>query len=402
MSNRALNSFQEKCVVKIMAATDWSREAVIEHVEDAHIRMGITYADYTQYRFWTVPVEKQGIKYKLILNERMERRVNFARGTAKYVAKVMAKTGWSFEYAEAQILDAQKRTECNFKEYYVYRMYEMTHEEQARVFVSRVAKKIKKYNVNNEWFRTIIYDKTKTNEYFSEFLTRPWCVNNRIEKDNFVRLFKDSTRIIYKPAKGLQGKSVMAFAVDPSNIDSVYEQVASLPVGVVEEYVVQHPKMSAMCPSSVNTIRVCTISSYSKPVSKGGNYLEIPYATLRVGNGMAVVDNFHSGGMAAAIDLKTGKLVTNGANEEGETFEKHPVTGVTFKGFEIPFFAEAIDFVKEMCEKKRVEGYIGWDIAITEDGPVMIEVGSSPGAVLLTAPYIDEKCDTMHIMEKYL
>ena len=57
----------------------------------------------------------------------------------------------------------------------------------------------------------------------------------------------------------------------------------------------------------------------------------------------------------------------------GNTFKKHPLTETEFYNFKIPYWGE----VKEIAYKAQKAFYnlksIGWDFAITEDGPVLIE-----------------------------
>ena len=160
--------------------------------------------------------------------------------------------------------------------------------------------------------------------------------------------------------------------------------------------------MSSLNPSSVNTLRIVSISSKTEPVTPDGKFVDIAYVCLRIGGGDACVDNYHSGGMAVAVDLQTGCVVTDGVNEQGKIIAVHPKTGVTFRGFKVPYFKEALDMVIEACEKNQLGAYIGWDVAISENGPVLIEVNQRPGSMLLTAPWISEKRGMKAVMEKYL
>ena len=55
---------------------------------------------------------------------------------------------------------------------------------------------------------------------------------------------------------------------------------------------------------------------------------------------------------------------------------QHPDNGLVFEGFEIPFFKEAVEMAKDLHSKLYRIHSIGWDIAITPDGPVFIEGNS--------------------------
>ena len=60
-------------------------------------------------------------------------------------------------------------------------------------------------------------------------------------------------------------------------------------------------------------------------------------------------------------------------------FEYHPYTKVKIKGFKVPYFKEAIDLVIEASKKIPQIKYVGFDIAISDKGPVIIEGNECPG-----------------------
>ena len=316
--------------------------------------------------------------------------------------KVMGVTGWDYNTTKAAYHAARKRTGCTAKEFYLYRMYDMTDAEQDTVLVASIQHKLHtKYGVNGEFVK-LIRDKEKTNDFFAEYVRRPWCVNTKVSFQKFCQVFANTKRIIYKPLGGNRGFGVEAFDLNSDNMQEIYDRLATYPVGVVDQYVVQHPEMLGLCPSSVNTIRVVTFSSNTQPVTADGKYMDIAYTALRIGGGGSIVDNFHSGGMVSIIDLESGKLITDAADMECNVFTHHPATGVEIKGFQIPYYKEALAMVTEAVTKNKLEGYLGWDIAIAEDGPLLIEVNNRPGVVLLSTPYAAQKIGMKHVLAKYL
>lgn len=396
------NLKREKHIVAVMEKTGWDRATTVKAMKAAKNAVGISYGDYNRNDFYKVAVEDQEEKYQAILEKKERKKKHKAEKEEKAIAGIMKITGWEKEEAIAKVIEAQNRTGCTYKEYLIYRFFDLTEKEQDEVFVAKFSRKITaKYDVNKK-FEAMLYNKEETNEYFAEYLRRPWCVNTKISFEDFKEKFIDSKRIIYKPLAGNRGKGVEAFDVNEENIKEVYETLLPFPEGVVEQYVVQHPEVSKLSPSSVNTIRVVTVSSNTQQVTPDGKMMDIAYAALRIGGGKSIVDNFHSGGMVAAIDLETGELVTDAADMEGNVFEKHPATGTVIKGFKIPYFAEVLELVKDACVKNKVEGYLGWDIAVTENGPVLIEVNVVPGVVLLSMPYVAERKGMKYVMEKYV
>ena len=385
-------------VKEVMEAAKWSYEEEEKKLISAKKKHGILYKDYVRYKFYRIPEEQYAEKYQKILEQR---RVN-KENREMCINETVKATGWSREEAISHIDATRKRTGCKYIEYFLYKFYKLTEEEQDTYPLIVFTRKLSaKYNTNPK-FAQMLNDKSKTNEYFSEFVGRPWCINTKVTVEEFKEIFLNCKRIIYKPIEGIGGYGIQSFYIEGNNMEQIYKELTSLPAGVVEEYIVQHPALSALSPSAVNTMRIVTICSKTEPVTEDGRYMDIAYAGLRIGGGTGVVDNFHNGGMVAGIDLASGTLVTNAADRQGNVFETHPVTGVTIKGFEIPYFKEALELVTEACKKELVVGNLGWDIAITENGPTIIEVNIGPGARLLQVPYVAEGKGMKHVLEKYL
>lgn len=392
---------KNKNILLVVERTGWDYSYAENRIDEARKKTGIKSKDYVKYEFYNIPVELQEKEYKKIVKKKRNAKQKKAEKN-EIVQKVMAKTGWTQEVTIEKIEAARKKTGCAYKEYLLYKFYELEEGEQDKYFLIHDSVKLaQKYDVDKKMSK-ILCDKELTNEHFSKYLRRPWCVNTKITFSDFCDKFAESKRIIYKPLHGNRGKGVEAYDIDSKTIRQVYDELKTFPEGVVEEYVVQHSDMLALSPSSVNTVRIVTISSNEKPVTLDGKYIDIAYAALRIGGGDAIVDNFHSGGMVAAVDLQTGKLITDAADMEGNQYVKHPKTGVEIKGFQVPYFKEAMKLVESACLEKKINGYLGWDIAITENGPVLIEINLRPGVVLLSTPYIAEKKGMKYVMEKYL
>lgn len=396
---------REKRIQNVMMKTGWSHEYAEAQMKDAKKRLGISYKDYDNKNFFKIPEDMQEKEYESILAIRAESKVKARVKKERAIEGVMKETGWSLEETKKNIDEARERTGCTVGEYYQYGFHKLSPSEQDEVFVISYSKEIlARYNSKNKYFiKVVLCDKELTNEYFSEYVGRPWCVNTKVDFEGFCEIFKDTKRIIYKPIAGHRGEGITAFEISEGNIREVYDTLAVLPAGVVEAFIVQHPVLSELAPSSVNTLRIVTVSSNTECVTADGKHFDIAYAALKLGGGDGtIVDNFHSGGMVAGIDLNTGEIVTHGADMVNNVFVEHPFTKKKIKGTVVPFFKEALEMVTDACLKKKVEGYLGWDVAITETGPVLIELNDRPGVVLLSAPYSAEGIGMKHVMEKYM
>ncbi len=123
-----------------------------------------------------------------------------------------------------------------------------------------------------------------------------------------------------------------------------------------------------MNPFCLNTIRLITL------LTRDGE-VEFLAAMLRTSSDGTAVDNFSLGGIVVGVDIETGKLKERGFQKTTHAVElrRHPLTGVVFKGFEVPYWNE----VKETAAKAQKVfselKTIGWDLAVSPSGPVMIE-----------------------------
>lgn len=136
---------------------------------------------------------------------------------------------------------------------------------------------------------------------------------------------------------------------------------------LLQDWITQHPKVNELHPDSVNTIRLITFNNNGK--------VEVFCAALRIGTKGRSVDNWGAGGMVVGIDHETGKLKRTGWFKPGfgGRVDKHPDTGVVFEGFQLPYFKEGVRMVCELHGYLYGIHSVGWDIAITPNGPIFIE-----------------------------
>jgi len=146
---------------------------------------------------------------------------------------------------------------------------------------------------------------------------------------------------------------------------------------LLQERIIQHESMSEIFPYSVNTIRLITFYNNGDPL--------LIFGYLRIGTGGNIVDNFNAGGLAISIHLETGRLFKYGyKNMNGKVclLNNHPDTKYKFQGFEIPYFQEATKIVKKSHKWLYGIHSIGWDVAITSEGPIIIEANDEWDAAM--------------------
>lgn len=91
-------------------------------------------------------------------------------------------------------------------------------------------------------------------------------------------------------------------------------------------------------------------------------------------NATGNVDNWAAGGLAIGIQ-NNGYLKKYGFYKPGygTKTEKHPDSKIEFEKYKVPMLNEAYELSIKAHKFFYNVGAIGWDIAITEDGPVFVE-----------------------------
>lgn len=177
-----------------------------------------------------------------------------------------------------------------------------------------------------------------------------------------------------KKLTGIMGEGAFPLTINNGKIESRDKEISPDDLKeklsgeyLLQERIVQHPTMSSLHLQSVNTIRMITFNN--------AGAVSVFCATLRIGAGGRSVDNWASGGIVVGIDLETGTLRQEGFFKPGYggRISKHPDSNILFEGFAIPFFKESIAMACQLHNYLYGIHSVGWDIAITPEGPVFIE-----------------------------
>ena len=191
-------------------------------------------------------------------------------------------------------------------------------------------------------------------------------------------LSQNDARLVCKPLSYTGGRGIFILESRAGQllIDGVSASFSDVDKRVedffmLEEYVQQHDTLASLNPSSVNTLRLITVRS-----PQGG--IDYVGGLLRMGRAGSMVDNGGAGGLFLLLDDK-GRCGAVAKPLQGgyRGFTAHPDTNVTFEGLTIPFFEEACALVLRAHRMLGPVHSLGWDIAITADGPVIIEVNAN-------------------------
>jgi len=185
-------------------------------------------------------------------------------------------------------------------------------------------------------------------------------------------------KYICKPTVGLQGDMIVAITkknrkIQLSDDNITFGDLISNSVRqpfILQEFLKQHEELNKINAETVNTLRIIS--------TRWNEETNILAAMIRIGvNKGQIVDNAHAGGTFVAINISDGRLDKYGYFYNKPRTISHPVSGVVYDGYQIPYWQETIELIKNLHPIIFGFATIGWDIAITEEGPVIVEINRS-------------------------
>ena len=212
-----------------------------------------------------------------------------------------------------------------------------------------------------------IYLKNMCGYFYSE--------GNAITKEDAIKLCKNLGDVIIKPSLTGRGVGVRKVTIKEGLVNGSEQTINDLfneykADFLIQKVICQHKDMSALNPSSINTIRVVTYRS--------GMSINVIYTVIRIGRSGMNIDNESAGGISAVI-RKDGTIGKYAYGAPGVDKIEFTDSGVRLEGYRVPSFDKAIELVKFSHMQLPYFNLIGWDIAIEEDGsPIMIELNLNP------------------------
>lgn len=156
---------------------------------------------------------------------------------------------------------------------------------------------------------------------------------------------------------------------------------------VVQEVVEQHPCLAELNPHTANTLRVMTLLLSSGEVVAQA-------AVLRLGRRGRMTDNWQQGGVAVPVS-EDGRLTVGFLKPKhgGASVSAHPDTGVRLDGRHLPRYAEAVEVCRRGALAFPAVRWIGWDVLLSGDGPVVLEANQNFDLQIMQAATGGVFCD---------
>lgn len=140
---------------------------------------------------------------------------------------------------------------------------------------------------------------------------------------------------------------------------------------LIQPFVENHPVIARTTNGALASLRIVTGLS-------GDGKAEFVASLLCLPHGACTTS---VGGIMCAIDTETGRIV-RAAYTNARPVTDHPDTGVPIPGTIVPFWHESMEMaLRAHASAFSRFAFLGWDIALTEHGPIFLETNSGWGAI---------------------
>lgn len=264
-------------------------------------------------------------------------------------------------------LSCALKYKMGYVDYMKCNVINLKDEDRKDLFTGENYKKLLHY-LNPIKYRITMDDKIVCNKIFNKYLKRDY-IDLRVKTINeFKDFLKNKENVFAKLVDGFGGDGVKKIKVKEINdFDKLYNELLNNRQFLIEEEIRQHKTLSKINPFAVNNIRVVTLLKDNKIY-----YIE---RILRINDGLT--DTISSHDIQGRLD-EQGNLISKMVDDDLNIFEKHPVTGFEFKNIKIPNMNKVYELIEKAAREIPNIRFIGWDIAITEDGVDIIEVNPYP------------------------
>ena len=303
-------------------------------------------------------------------------RMNFGAfiDTWKKVKKVSGKNGI---FLFLDMIYCGLVYQSGYIEYDIFHFYDLNAKQRdSYITRGRLNTMIHRLNEPENW--EMLANKAEFDRVFKDYIHRESLDIRNATIEDLEKFVTGKEYVIGKVLRGSCGKGIYKLKVsDYPTLKDMWDLIHRDEIGLIEDLVVQHPVLATIHPYSVNTLRVMTILV--------DGVAHIPCVYLRIGNGKHV-DNLNSGGFGAEVNIKSGIIDTVAVDKFGKQATVHPLTNAPITGVQLPMFDEVKEFCRQAATVVPGIRMVGWDVCITENGPLLIEGNPFPGNDLTQLP----------------
>ncbi len=255
-----------------------------------------------------------------------------------------------------------------YTDYFKGNYINLTEEEKKNYVTSKNYINVLRY-LNPKEYRVLTFNKLVFNKIFKDYLKRDFIDIRTAKEEDIERFIKNKKYIFAKPITDFGGHGITKIETNKiKSIKSLKKQLLSKKQYLIENELKQHKVLNEINPDCVSSFRIITLYNKGK-VYTFDNVLRIG---LDSDPALACFDG----------DIRINEDGTPASgmwDDNGTLYSTHPLTGYEMKDFtKLPYAKEAVEMVKEAAMLVPELRYIGWDVAITDKGPAIIEGNETP------------------------
>ena len=264
------------------------------------------------------------------------------------------------------MLYSMKRFGAGYNDYVDFEFWNLSMKQRDTYLTRFRSKKLMMY-MNDMNYAHIFNNKAEFNKVFKDYIGRS-CLDMTEATDEEIREFYEGRDKYFLKMMDLTCGygAELKKKEDFADSEDFLKYVREKGFGTIEDVVENHPDIAKLYPYSANTMRIITLLG-----PDGTPHVLI--AVFKMGRDGRIVDNY---GLHGPVDMETGEFLYpahSGDTTIGQHFTEHPNTHVPLIGYKIPYVKEAVEMAKRAATVVPQMRYIGWDVAVTPTGPVIIE-----------------------------
>ena len=285
----------------------------------------------------------------------------------KLASEIGARNNKSASYVKRDMIKNFVKYGIGYTDYLKGDYINLTKEQKKTFVTTKSYYKILAY-LNNPAYDACMSDKIVFNKIFKDYLGREFIDLRNSSVDEFKKFLKHKKTIFAKPPKDFGGHGIRKINTDEINdVESLYHELLEKKIYLVEEEIIQHKEVAKLNPYAVNSFRIVTL------VKDGTSYILANALRINLDDGIAI------GCSDAYMRLdENGKICSRVVDDVANVYEEHPMAKIKFNTVTIPYVKESFDMALKAALEVPEVRYVGWDIAITPKGPVLMEGNEYP------------------------
>nr|WP_315267641.1 sugar-transfer associated ATP-grasp domain-containing protein [Microbacterium lemovicicum] len=288
---------------------------------------------------------------------------NFARQIAdeqgKWAPPIFVDMLWSAAFRDTAYID------------YYEADFALLSRSERKTFMTSLIQHHLATAVNDREDAKTLEDKINFNRAFGDFLGREWMQLDGTDAAALAAFAARHPIIIAKVPVSREGKGVFRYdTAEVTDWDAFSAELIGKGQILIEQPIVQHPYLASYCAGTVNTTRITTYFD--------GTTVHPLVMVQKFGRG-AVSDQFTWGGFFTMLDDDGHSVGPGHTGKHKSSYLVHPESGQSIVEFQVPLWDQVLALVDQAARRIPTVPYVGWDVAVGPEAPVLIEGNWIPG-----------------------